>query len=72
MAFELSREARSGIGSRDYRFQFRRDFAAERKLFEAGQKCENARFHKGSLAQKIFDRMSSTCTDHATHKIEDE
>jgi len=59
MALEISREASFSAKSRAFRFKNRRDVIADRRLFEIGQKCESARFRKGSVGQKVFDLMSS-------------
>jgi len=58
MAVEISREAQFGEGSKGFRFALRKDEGADRLLYEAGQELEAARFHKGSLGQRIFDRLS--------------
>ncbi len=60
MAIGISREAHFGLGGKSFRFEVHRDVVADQKLYEAGRELEAARFRNGSLAQRIFDRLSST------------
>jgi hypothetical protein len=58
MAVEVSRVAPFGPGSKGYRFEVHRDEKMDRKVYEAGRILEKARFRKGSLGQRMFERLS--------------
>jgi hypothetical protein len=58
MAVEISREAQFGPGSKGFRFAVRHDEGVDRHFYETGRKLEDARFRKGSMGQRIFDRLS--------------
>jgi hypothetical protein len=59
MALKISREMPFGAGSRGFRFENHEDRVKDKKQYEEGRKLEKARFRQGSLAQKIFERLSS-------------
>jgi hypothetical protein len=59
MGVKISRTMPFGAGSKGFRFQNHEDAVADRKQYEEGRKLEKARFRKGSLAQKIYERLSS-------------
>jgi hypothetical protein len=59
MALKISRVIPFGEGSRGFRFENHEDRAGDNKHYEEGRKLEKARFREGSLAQRIFDRLSS-------------
>jgi hypothetical protein len=60
MGVRVSREASFGPGSRGFRFEVRRDTVEDQKVYEIGQGFEADCSRKGSLGQRIFDRLSST------------
>jgi len=59
MAVKISRDIPLSVGSRAFSFQNQGDRIADQKQYDEGRRLENARFRNGSLAQKIFDRLSS-------------
>ncbi len=58
MAVRITREAQFGPGSKGFRFEVRDDQSADHDFYETGRKLEDARFRKGSMGQRIFDRLS--------------
>jgi hypothetical protein len=58
MAVRVSRVAPFGRGSTGYRFEVHRDEEMDRQVYEAGRALEQARFRKGSMGQRVFDRLS--------------
>jgi hypothetical protein len=59
MALKISREIPFGTGSKGFRFENHQDHVEDLKQYQKGRLLEKARFRQGSLAQKIFDRLSS-------------
>jgi hypothetical protein len=59
MSVKISRKIPFGAGSRGFRFRNHEDAIADRKQYEEGCDLEEARFRKGSLAQRIYERLSS-------------
>ena len=58
MAVKVSRVASFGAGSTGYRFEVHRDEEMDRQVYENGRELERARFRKGSMGQRVFDRLS--------------
>ena len=58
MAVEIGREVSFGAGSKGFRFETRRNKKKDRAVYKVGQYLEAARYKKGSLGQRIFDRLS--------------
>jgi hypothetical protein len=59
MAVKIVREIAFGEGSRGFRFKNHPDQAEDRKQYQKGRLLEKARFREGSVAKRIFDRLSS-------------
>lgn len=59
MAVKISRDIPLSVGSRAFSFRNQGDRIADQLQYEEGRSHENARFLRGSLAQKMFDRLSS-------------
>jgi hypothetical protein len=59
MGVKISRKMPFGAGSRGFRFRNHADTIADQKQYEEGCTLEEERFRKGSLAQKIYERLSS-------------
>ncbi len=59
MGLKISRKMPFGAGSRGFRFRNHADTLGDRKQYEEGCTLEQARFRTGSLAQKIYARLSS-------------
>lgn len=68
MGVKISRKMPFGSGSVGFRFRNHADTVADRKQYEEGCTLEEARFRKGSLAQKIYDRLSSNAIVGAESK----
>lgn len=58
MAVKITREIPVSGGARVFRFRNESDLTGDRQHYEDGLNLEKARFQSGSLAQKIFDRLS--------------
>jgi len=58
MALKITRDVPSSVGTRAFRFRSEGDTTADLKRYEEGLNFEKARFQSGSLAQRIFDRLS--------------
>jgi len=67
---EIGREVRFGAGSKGFRFETRRDKKKDREVYRVGQYLEAARHKKGSLGQRIFDRLSQIETEVPISKSE--
>jgi hypothetical protein len=65
MAVRISREIAFGGGSRGFRFENHNDRTGDRKQYQKGLTLENARLRPGSLAQRLFDRLSYQKKDEA-------
>ncbi len=59
MGVKISREMPFSVGSRGFRFRNHEDVVADQKQYEEGCTLEQARFRRGSLAQQIYQRLSS-------------
>jgi hypothetical protein len=58
MAVKISRRIAFGAGSKGFRFHNYANAAGDRKHYEEGRSLEEARFRKGTLAQKMYARLS--------------
>jgi hypothetical protein len=58
MALKITRDVPSSVGTPSFRFRSEGDTTADLKRYEEGLNLEKARFQSGSLAQRIFDRLS--------------
>jgi hypothetical protein len=58
MAIKIRREITFGVGNKGYRFENHEDEIEDTKQYQNGRDLEEARFIQGSLAQRIFDRLS--------------
>ncbi len=58
MAVKISRKIAFGVGSKGFQFRNHNDVAGDRKHYEEGRSLEEARFRKGSLAQRMYARLS--------------
>ena len=58
MAVRVSRETSVGSATRSFRFEIVRDPARDQRHYEEGRASEQERFHQGSIAQRVFDRLS--------------
>jgi hypothetical protein len=58
MAVRVSRETSVGSATRSFRFEIVRDRARDQRHYEEGRASEQERFHQGSIAQRVFDRLS--------------
>jgi hypothetical protein len=59
MGVKISREITLGTGSKGFRFRNHHDAIADQKQYYEGRIHEKARFREGSLARKIYERLSS-------------
>jgi len=59
MAVEVTRVAVFGPGSTGYRFKVLVDKEMDLQLYKIGRELEQARFTKGTLGQRMFDRLGS-------------
>jgi hypothetical protein len=59
MGVRISREAPLGPGTRSFRFENVADRVHDQKQYEEGRISEEGRFHTGSLAQRVFDILST-------------
>jgi hypothetical protein len=58
MGIRASRETPAGSGTRSFRFENVPDRAGDRQQYEEGRAFEEGRFHHGSIAQRVFARLS--------------
>jgi hypothetical protein len=58
MALKITREIPLGSGNRGFRFENHDDRARDKRQYQEGLSLEKARFRRGSLAQRLFDRLS--------------
>jgi hypothetical protein len=58
MAVKITHDLPFSAGTRAFRFRNESDTTADLKRYEEGLNLEKARFQSGSLAQRIFDRLS--------------
>jgi hypothetical protein len=59
MAVKISRKLPFGAGSKGFRFRNYADAIGDRRHYQEGRTLEEARFRKGTLAQKIYQRLSA-------------
>jgi hypothetical protein len=60
MAVKITRDMPVGARTLAFRFRNESDRSADLKHYEEGINLERARFQSGSLAQKIFERLSAS------------
>ncbi len=58
MALKIIREIPLGLGNRGFHFENQDDRARDKRQYLEGLSLEKARFRQGSLAQRLFDRLS--------------
>ena len=59
MALKIVREMELSPGSKGFRFRNHKDRIADQRHYRKGRSLEKARFRRGSLGQKIYERLSS-------------
>jgi hypothetical protein len=59
MGVKITRAMPLGAGSKGFRFRNYADTIEDQKQYEEGCTLEKARFRKGSIAEKIYERLSS-------------
>jgi len=59
MALKIIREKELDPGSKGFRFRNHEDRIADERQYKRGRTLEKARFRRGSLGQKIYERLSS-------------
>lgn len=69
MALKISRTVPLGPGSTGFRFENSTDTVDDQRCYEEGRQLERARFRRGSLAQQIYERMTSDNTSTKTSAI---
>lgn len=70
MGVRISREAPLGPGTRSFRFENVVDHAHDQKHYEEGRISEQGRFRTGSLAQRVFDILSTGKESNPPHHSE--
>lgn len=59
MAVKVIHEMELSSGSKGFRFRNHKDRVADQREYRKGRNFEKARFRRGSLGQKIYERLSS-------------
>jgi hypothetical protein len=60
MAVRISRKMPFGAGSRGFHFDNYADEVADLRRYQEGRTLEDARFRRGSLADRLFRRLSKS------------
>ena len=63
MGLRISDVVTLGAGSRGFRFENHKDRAEDQKQYDQGVTLEEGRFHRGSVAQRVFELLSHPTPD---------